>query len=611
MSLIKGLFRPQFFARSVNPIIVVPSYSRCFHNHKQSLYPRKRHPPRSNNPDPITSIKNIVDSDQLTSNDQAENDTNTSTPLTKETSFPSSLSPLLHSNDPTKLDSPSQSSKTSNQSDIFETIIKKEVSPLHPSGHCSLEDRDGSELLTPVEIREIGETISKEKKTEHTSNQGASVESNSGDSKDEVYIDKSSSAQENPSVSQEIKKLNATEDDSSKPTSSSVSLEDIKDLPSQKESKKSNVTKWMNTNLDKLQRYIFTAGQTLNEFTGYSSIESLKISIEHQEALLKRWRQEVHKEKEAYARAISNRSASQREVNELLQRKHAWAPQDLERFTELYRSDHANQHAEAEAEKNLTKAEKASEEAQAQLSHLISARYHEEQIWSDKIRRASTWGTWGLMGINICLFITVQLVIEPRKRGKMVNSFEEVMRKTFEDEKIIRKQENAATAAAAAAAAANAATANTVASSSVHSEKTLPLGSSLGTTDPDNISSSNWTPDDRKTLERIEQLAEAEHQVLQRLTATFPSVSEPAEILSDTELGSPQSDPEISSSSLTWGNLPSRVLGENFDPYSIPNGTFEIPKAATLRSVEIAGAMGTSVVIGVVLGSIITLIAKN
>lgn len=59
-------------------------------------------------------------------------------------------------------------------------------------------------------------------------------------------------------------------------------LDEIKNLPSEKESKRSEFSKWMVERLDKLQTTIFTAGQTLNDFTGYSSIEKLKQSIEEQ-----------------------------------------------------------------------------------------------------------------------------------------------------------------------------------------------------------------------------------------------------------------------------------------------------------------------------------------
>ena len=138
--------------------------------------------------------------------------------------------------------------------------------------------------------------------------------------------------------------------------------------------------------------------------------------------------------REGYSRAISQRSGSQREVNELLQRKHAWTPNDLERFTELYRSDHANEQAEAAAQAKLVAVEKQAEEASSKLSACILARYHEEQIWSDKIRRMSTWGTWGLMGINILLFVIFQIGVEPWRRQRLVRGFEEKVMEALERE---------------------------------------------------------------------------------------------------------------------------------------------------------------------------------
>lgn len=380
---------------------------------------------------------------------------------------------------------------------------------------------------------------------------------------------------------------------------SKIDPEVIRDLPSQKESRSSKFTKNMNSNLDKFQAYVFTAGQTLNKFTGYSSIESIKNKIEDQEASLQHWRDEVRKAKEAYSKAIANRSASQREVNELLQRKHAWTPADLERFTELYRNDHANQQAEIEAEKKLGEAERAADDAQAQLSTLISARYHEEQIWSDKIRRASTWGTWGLMGINICLFITVQLVIEPRKRARMVESFEKVLEEQFQDENINLTRNQAAIQ------------------------------------ELEETAKTAWNEDDRKVLFRIEQLAHSVNQALQKLSSMIPLTSEPAEI-SDHETSSYSAlSPNVTDPSLlTWNNFPYRLLGydpekengihdlhfKNFPASLFKDKTsdnteselkFELPEVVAVRPIELAGTAGTGAVLGLLIGALITLLVKN
>jgi sensitive to high expression protein 9, mitochondrial len=177
--------------------------------------------------------------------------------------------------------------------------------------------------------------------------------------------------------------------------------------------------------MDNLQTHIFTASRRLNDLTGYSGIEALKNDIEAQESLVQRCRQAVKSSREEYTEAIAKRSTTQREVNDLLHRKHTWSPVDLERFTSLYRSDHANEQTEAAAQKKVADAEQSYEEASTKLAKAILARYHEEQIWSDKIRQMSTWGTWGLMGINVLLFLIFQVVLEPWRRRRLVKGFEE------------------------------------------------------------------------------------------------------------------------------------------------------------------------------------------
>ncbi|PWY94089.1 sensitive to high expression protein 9-like protein, mitochondrial [Aspergillus sclerotioniger CBS 115572] len=208
-------------------------------------------------------------------------------------------------------------------------------------------------------------------------------------------------------------------------------------LPSYLENRRSQFSKQFSDMMDNLQSNIFVAGQRLNDLTGYSAIETLKREIHTQEERLRTARLQVRTAKDAYAAAINRRSTSQREVNELLQRKHAWSPVDLERFTHLYRNDHTNEVAEHEAQEALTQAEREAEESAAQLSKSILSRYHEEQVWSDKIRQMSTWGTWGLMGVNVLLFLIFQIAVEPWRRKRLVKGFEEKVIEAIEKEKAL------------------------------------------------------------------------------------------------------------------------------------------------------------------------------
>lgn len=204
-------------------------------------------------------------------------------------------------------------------------------------------------------------------------------------------------------------------------------------LPSESEAQRSNAAKWLDTKMDKLQLTMFVAGQKINDVTGYSAIEGLKKDINAQEQLVKQYRRQVRHCKGEYSEAVKSRSSSQREINQLLQRKHTWSPEDLQRFTDLYRSDHINESKVEETASLADEYERKLEEAQQELVKLISARYREEQAWSDKIRRASTWGTWSLMGLNVILFLVVQLGLEPWKRRRLVRSFEQSSLKSFEE----------------------------------------------------------------------------------------------------------------------------------------------------------------------------------
>uniref|UniRef100_A0A060SWM3 Sensitive to high expression protein 9, mitochondrial n=1 Tax=Blastobotrys adeninivorans TaxID=409370 RepID=A0A060SWM3_BLAAD len=214
--------------------------------------------------------------------------------------------------------------------------------------------------------------------------------------------------------------------------SSRTLFSDPRELPSSKDAKRMDITKWFSAKMDQVQAALVDAAQTFNDVTGYSSIEQIKAAILEKETQLKKSREEVQAAKKRYTDAIARRSASQKEVNELLQRKHAWSPQDLERFTDLYRSDHANELEETDAETQLANHENRVEEIRQDIAKLIGSRYHEEQIWSDKIRRASTWGTWMLMGFNIFLFVVVQLGLEPWKRRRLVGSFEDKVKVALE-----------------------------------------------------------------------------------------------------------------------------------------------------------------------------------
>lgn len=172
--------------------------------------------------------------------------------------------------------------------------------------------------------------------------------------------------------------------------------------------------------MDNLQSRVLVASQTLNDLTGYSAIERIKASNAQLETDLARAQQDLRAARAHYQAVNARRAATQREVTTLLARKDTWAPADLERFTALYRTDHELEAAVHAAATALTDAEAHEARLSQALNSGILKRYHEEQIWSDRIRRQSTWGTWGLMGVNFLMFLILQFVAEPWRRRRLM-----------------------------------------------------------------------------------------------------------------------------------------------------------------------------------------------
>jgi sensitive to high expression protein 9 len=111
-------------------------------------------------------------------------------------------------------------------------------------------------------------------------------------------------------------------------------------------------------------------------------------------------------------------------VNDLLSRKSTWSDDDVGRFTRLVRQDHVYEQAEAAAKAAAARAEDEVERAFSTLMRAILNRYHEEQVWSDKIRSASTYGSLAVLGLNVVVFVLATMFVEPWKRRRLAGTFE-------------------------------------------------------------------------------------------------------------------------------------------------------------------------------------------
>lgn len=96
-------------------------------------------------------------------------------------------------------------------------------------------------------------------------------------------------------------------------------------------------------------------------------------------------------------------------------------------FTQLVRSDHASKNAVEKTSQRLKQAELAVDKAFTALMQSILERYHEEQVWSDKIRSVSTWASLIVLGANLVVFVGAIAFVEPWKRKRLVEGLEQRM----------------------------------------------------------------------------------------------------------------------------------------------------------------------------------------
>jgi sensitive to high expression protein 9 len=168
--------------------------------------------------------------------------------------------------------------------------------------------------------------------------------------------------------------------------------------------------------LDDIRIRATHASDILNSLTGYSKIESLISQNSALENTLSASQSRLREARTTYKSVTSQYASAKREVATLLALKDSWTLREVERFAELHREDHTHEKELATALEALNEAEAEEQKLAKELHMGILKRYHEEQIWSYRIRRGSTWVTWGLIGFNMLLFL-----VTPWRQNRVVS----------------------------------------------------------------------------------------------------------------------------------------------------------------------------------------------
>lgn len=139
--------------------------------------------------------------------------------------------------------------------------------------------------------------------------------------------------------------------------------------------------------------------------------------------------QELQEEKEhakrVYIEAVAERSSLQRKVNDLLSRKPTWNDHDLLEYTKLLHSEHSFTKAEEHSQHAYEHAEREMQRGFDDLMRSVMRRYHEEHLWSDRVRSISTYVSVGLGVLNVLIFILALFLVEPYKRRKLAQTLEQ------------------------------------------------------------------------------------------------------------------------------------------------------------------------------------------
>lgn len=161
-----------------------------------------------------------------------------------------------------------------------------------------------------------------------------------------------------------------------------------------------------------------------NDYSGYAEINALKKQVQLQSDRLSELQHNKNVAKLIYLQAVTDRSVSQRRINDLLSRKSTWKDDDLTEYTTLLHSEHNHVRKEEQSQHEYERAESEMQRGFDDLMRSVMRRYHEEHLWSDRVRSVSTYVSVGLGILNVVVFVLALFIVEPFKRRRLAQTLE-------------------------------------------------------------------------------------------------------------------------------------------------------------------------------------------
>ena len=118
-------------------------------------------------------------------------------------------------------------------------------------------------------------------------------------------------------------------------------------------------------------------------------------------------------------RALQSFENSQLQHTQLLSNRDRWTPSQALEFAKLLEKEVAIRAELETAKKSVTTLETQQIHAMNTYMNDLRKRYTEEQLWQEKWRVYSTYGTWGLLILNSVVFLISQYVYRIRENQRM------------------------------------------------------------------------------------------------------------------------------------------------------------------------------------------------
>eukprot|EP00526_Cylindrotheca_closterium_P014299 CAMPEP_0113649508 /NCGR_PEP_ID=MMETSP0017_2-20120614/26304_1 /TAXON_ID=2856 /ORGANISM="Cylindrotheca closterium" /LENGTH=348 /DNA_ID=CAMNT_0000561881 /DNA_START=175 /DNA_END=1217 /DNA_ORIENTATION=+ /assembly_acc=CAM_ASM_000147 len=155
------------------------------------------------------------------------------------------------------------------------------------------------------------------------------------------------------------------------------------------------------------------------EESGMREIYQLKEKVDKSSVEFDAKQRQVAEARSELSAALKAWEESQGQHTQLLQTRDKWTPDQAQEFASLVQAEVTVRNNLEAAKKNLTKQESQQASAQIEYMNDLRKRYHEEQIWQDKWRVLSTFGTWGLIVLNSIVFLGSQYMTRLRETRRL------------------------------------------------------------------------------------------------------------------------------------------------------------------------------------------------